>query len=209
MSSDEIMKNGTFKIRKCVRLPLQDYKEAYLYTFYGCEEEEHIVIVFNKDVLQEKRPVVRIHSECLTGDVFASQRCDCHYQLHSAISFFKENSGILIYLKQEGRGVGLYNKIDAYALQDDGLDTFEANKKLNVPEDARSYECAAYMLKALGVNKIDLLTNNNEKIDCLLDCGIDVLRVPSPIVVNENNLDYIQAKVKRFNLEVDVKYDIT
>src|SRR5918998_6622153 len=119
-------------------------------------------------------PLVRPHSECLTGDVFGSQRCDCGAQLREAVERIADAGGYLLYLRQEGRGIGLYNKLDAYALQDAGLDTYEANVALGFGEDERDYGVAAEMLFALGVRRIDLLTNNPDKVAQLREAGVRV-----------------------------------
>src|SRR6478672_13652273 len=119
-------------------------------------------------------PLVRLHSECLTGDVFGSARCDCGPQLREAVERIAATGGILLYLRQEGRDIGLYNKLDAYALQDGGLDTYQANTALGLPEDARDYTAAAQMLTALGITELDLLTNNPDKVRQLRERGITV-----------------------------------
>src|ERR671918_1531491 len=119
-------------------------------------------------------PLVRPHSECLTGDVFGSERCDCGPQLREAVERIAKSGGFLLYLRQEGRGIGLYNKLDAYALQDAGLDTYEANLALGLPEDARDYTAAAQMLTALGITGLNLLTNNPDKARQLRDLGLSV-----------------------------------
>lgn len=139
---------------------------------------------------------VRIHSECLTGDVFGSLRCDCGAQLEEAIGLMAEKGGIIIYLRQEGRGIGLYNKLDAYALQiEKGQDTFEANLHLGFPADARDYKIAAAMLQDLGVKSVCLLTNNAEKAQALAKAGINVASVqPTGAHVTKENADYLEAK---------------
>src|SRR6478736_2972630 len=119
-------------------------------------------------------PLVRLHSECLTGDVFGSQRCDCGPQLREAVERIAAEGGFLLYLRQEGRGIGLYSKLDAYALQDGGLDTYEANRALGRGEDERDYTVAAQMLDALGVERIRLLSNNPDKAAQLDELGIHV-----------------------------------
>src|SRR5688572_6954685 len=121
-------------------------------------------------------PLVRPHSECLTGDVFGSQRCDCGPQLREAVERISDAGGYLLYLRQEGRGIGLYNKIDAYALQDTGLDTYEANLALGFGKDERTYTAAAQMLLALGVGELELLSNNPDKAEQLQAGGVRVSR---------------------------------
>lgn len=140
-------------------------------------------------------PLVRPHSECLTGDVFGSERCDCGPQLREAVERIAEQGGFLLYLRQEGRGIGLYAKLDAYALQDAGLDTYEANVALGHGEDERDYTVAAQMLRAVGVDGIRLLSNNPDKAVQLEALGIRVTeRVPTGVHLSESNSRYLQAK---------------
>ncbi len=140
-------------------------------------------------------PLVRPHSECLTGDVFGSERCDCGPQLREAVERIAAEGGFLLYLRQEGRGIGLYAKLDAYALQDAGLDTYEANIALGRGEDERDYTVAAQMLKAVGVDGIRLLSNNPDKAVQLEELGIRVTeRVPTEVHLSESNSRYLQAK---------------
>ncbi|SCL34693.1 GTP cyclohydrolase II [Micromonospora nigra] len=150
-------------------------------------------------------PLVRPHSECLTGDVFGSQRCDCGPQLREAVERIAETGGYLLYLRQEGRGIGLYAKLDAYALQDAGLDTFEANLALGHAEDERDYTVAAQMLAALGVEKIAVLSNNPEKTVQLGRLGLTVTeQVPTGIFLSPANADYLAAKASRAARAVDL-----
>jgi GTP cyclohydrolase II len=140
-------------------------------------------------------PLVRPHSECLTGDVFGSQRCDCGPQLREAVERIADSGGFLLYLRQEGRGIGLYAKLDAYALQDAGLDTYEANLALGHGEDERCYLVAAQMLQALGVSRISLLSNNPDKARQLTRFGINVAaQVPTGVHLSEANARYLAAK---------------
>lgn len=143
--------------------------------------------------------LVRVHSECLTGDVFASTRCDCGPQLHAALNAIVEKGwGTLLYLRQEGRGIGLHAKIQAYHLQDAGADTLDANLMLGHPADARDYAIAAEMLEALSVSEVNLLTNNPEKVAQLEQHGIKVVkRTPLIVGVNTNNRDYLATKGER------------
>lgn len=143
--------------------------------------------------------LVRVHSECLTGDVFASTRCDCGPQLHAALNAIVEKGwGALLYLRQEGRGIGLHAKIQAYHLQDAGADTLDANLMLGHPADARDYAIAAEMLEALSVSDVNLLTNNPEKVAQLEQHGIKVVkRTPLIVGVNTNNRDYLATKGER------------
>jgi GTP cyclohydrolase II len=147
-------------------------------------------------ISKSKTPLVRIHSECITGDVFSSDRCDCGEQLQESLFKIKKEGGILIYLRQEGRGIGFYNKIDAYKLQDKGYNTYEANQHLNLPLDSRDYTCAAQILKALGVYKIRLLTNNPDKIQQLENNGIQVCnKISTGVFLTNKNKRYLEAKV--------------
>jgi 3,4-dihydroxy 2-butanone 4-phosphate synthase/GTP cyclohydrolase II len=140
---------------------------------------------------------VRIHSECLTGEVFGSQLCDCGEQLHTALSVINKESGILIYLRQEGRGIGLLNKLKAYHLQEQGYDTVSANEQLGLPADAREYTIAAKILQSLNISSIRLLTNNPKKIQKLQEQGIHVERVPLEIKPNNYNKEYLKTKKEK------------
>jgi len=144
-------------------------------------------------------PLTRLHSECLTGDVFGSTRCDCGEQLNNALKAIAENKhGVLLYLRQEGRGIGLGNKIKSYALQDQGLDTVDANVKLGFPPDARQYDTAGEMLRDAGVNGVKLMTNNPAKIEALNSFGINVVeRIPLVTTVNTTNAEYLRTKADR------------
>jgi len=186
--------------RARVRVPLRfgdGYSvDAELVTFHGLTDgQEHVAVVLG-DPAPGQVPLVRLHSECLTGDVFGSARCDCGPQLREAVERIAERGGVLLYLRQEGRGIGLYNKLDAYALQDQGLDTYEANAALGLPEDDRDYTAAAQMLRALGIDELDLLSNNPDKAGQLRDLGITVHdRVPTGVFTTAHNVRYLRAKV--------------
>ncbi|CAM5738803.1 Riboflavin biosynthesis protein RibBA OS=Streptomyces alboniger OX=132473 GN=ribBA PE=3 SV=1 [Streptomyces alboniger] len=186
--------------RSRVRVPLRFHDgygvDAELVTFHGLVDgQEHVAVVLG-DPAPGTAPLVRLHSECLTGDVFGSARCDCGPQLREAVERIADRGGVLLYLRQEGRGIGLYNKLDAYALQDQGLDTYAANTALGLPEDARDYTAAAQMLGALGITSLDLLSNNPDKADQLRDLGIDVHdRVPTGVFTTAHNVRYLRAKV--------------
>jgi GTP cyclohydrolase II len=150
-------------------------------------------------------PLVRPHSECLTGDVFGSERCDCGRQLREAIERIADVGGYLLYLRQEGRGIGLYAKLEAYRLQDAGLDTYEANLALGHREDERSYLAAAQMLAALGVTEIALLSNNPDKAMQLRRFGVNVsVRVPTGVHLSEANARYLVTKAARGDHTLDV-----
>ena len=143
-------------------------------------------------------PLVRPHSECLTGDVFGSLRCDCGSQLREAVERLTVAGGLLLYLRQEGRGIGLYAKLEAYALQDNGLDTYEANLALGHDEDERDYTAAAQMLTVLGVDRIALLSNNPDKEEQLAKLGVTITeRVPTAVHLSAANAEYLAAKVRR------------
>ncbi|AZM51954.1 GTP cyclohydrolase [Streptomyces sp. WAC 01529] len=169
---------------------------ARMMTFSGLlDDREHLALVFGDE--HEPVPTVRVHSECLTGDVFGSGRCDCGPQLQEALALLAEQGGILLYLRQEGRGIGLYNKLDAYLLQDEGLDTFQANRELSFEADLRDYRVAAQMLKALDVTSIQLLTNNPDKGVQLAACGITVKELRhTGVFLHNSNRRYIEAKVR-------------
>ncbi len=160
--------------------------------------KDHIALV--RGEVDGRRDVpVRLHSECLTGDVLGSLRCDCRDQLEAALeSLGKQEHGILLYLRQEGRGIGLANKIRAYALQDEGLDTVEANHALGYADDERDYGVAAGMLRALGVSSIHLMSNNPKKLEGLRAAGIDVAnRIPHQMPVRRHNRHYLQTKARK------------
>jgi len=149
--------------------------------------------------------LVRVHSECLTGDVFSSQRCDCGPQLHAALNAIVNRGwGVLLYLRQEGRGIGLHAKIQAYRLQDEGADTLDANLMLGHPADARNYAIAADMLRDLNVTSVELMTNNPEKIHQLQQHGIQVVQ-QTPLIVgmNQYNKEYIETKIERMGHTIE------
>lgn len=159
---------------------------------------EHVAMVVGAVEGVEGVPV-RIHSECLTSEVFGSLKCDCRAQLDGALDFIVGNGiGVLVYLRQEGRGIGLGNKIRAYALQAKGLDTYEANRELGFPDDLRRYDIAAEMIRLLGVRSVELITNNPLKIAGLVEEGIPVRsRIPSRTAHNPHNVDYLRTKRER------------
>ena len=162
------------------------------------DPKEHVAVV-RGNVRGRADVPVRLHSECLTGDVLGSCRCDCRDQLEAALSYIgRQERGIVLYLRQEGRGIGLINKIRAYALQDGGLDTVEANHALGFPDDARDYTAAAEMLKALGVKSIQLLSNNPRKLQGLRDNGIAITRrLPLVERPNRHNRRYLETKARK------------
>jgi len=138
---------------------------------------------------------VRIHSECMTGDVFGSTRCDCGEQLHTSLEYLHQNSGLLLYLRQEGRGIGLVNKLKAYKLQEEGMDTIEANHALGFEADQRSFDVAVQILRSLGISSINLLTNNPEKMGIFEGSGITLsARIPLQIKARPENQGYLNTK---------------
>jgi GTP cyclohydrolase II len=197
----------TAQVRTRVRVPLR-FADGYetvadVFTFHGLvDRQEHLLLglgdwgrAVERGAAGGEAPLVRPHSECLTGDVFGSQRCDCGPQLREAVERISEAGGFLLYLRQEGRGIGLYAKLDAYALQDEGLDTYEANLALGRGEDERDYRAAAQMLRAVGATRIRLLSNNPDKARQLGALGIDVTEhVPTGVHVSAANVRYLAAK---------------
>ncbi len=203
-------------IRTQVSVPLQ-FADRYataarLFSFNGLVDgQEHLAFglgdraagVTSAD--SDAVPLVRPHSECLTGDVFGSQRCDCGAQLREAVQRIADSGGYLLYLRQEGRGIGLYAKLEAYALQDGGLDTYEANLALGHREDERSYLVAAQMLRALGVTRVALLSNNPDKARQLREFGVTVTaRVPTGVHLSAANARYLATKARRGAHALDV-----
>ena len=195
-------------VRRQVGLPLRlgDTHEvpARISSFDGLSDgREHVALALgdrSRGPLAEAAdvPLVRLHSECLTGDVLGSERCDCGPQLREAVLRISDVGGYLLYLRQEGRGIGLYNKIDAYALQDVGLDTYEANQALGFDADERTYAVAAEMLLALGVDRVELLTNNPDKAAQLRAAGVRVDRcLPTGLHLSPVNGPYLAAKACR------------
>jgi 3,4-dihydroxy 2-butanone 4-phosphate synthase/GTP cyclohydrolase II len=152
------------------------------------------VVLFSK-TKKEETPIVRVHSECMTGDVFGSARCDCGEQLDYSLDYVNKHGGIVIYLRQEGRGIGLVNKMKAYNLQDTGLNTYQANISLGFHQDERKFNIAKLILDDLGIQKIKLLTNNPDKIKQLEEAGIVITeRIPIEIKAHSLNKDYLQTK---------------
>src|SRR3990167_3856002 len=163
---------------------------------------EHVALVMGE---VQGSALVRVHSECMTGDVFGSLRCDCGPQLHFALDEIgKQGSGVVLYLRQEGRGIGLINKLKAYALQDEGLDTVEANLRLGFAADLRRFDVAAHMLNVLGVSQVRLMTNNPRKVSTLQDAGVNVVeRVPVRIEPQSENEHYLATKAIKMGLHID------
>lgn len=196
------------QVRNRVTIPVgkkQTY-EAEFVSFHGLgDEREHVALIFGAADRSSETPLVRLHSECLTGDIFNSARCDCGSQLDEAIETIAARGGIILYLRQEGRGIGLYNKLDAYRLQDEGLDTYAANQALGFDDDLRDFGIAAEMLHALGIEKIDLLTNNPHKVDSIRAQGIEVRsRESTGVYYNRHNGHYLRAKADKANHVIDL-----
>jgi GTP cyclohydrolase II len=186
-----------------LRFPDGFQATAQVLTFHGLADgKEHLTLALGNweqalDDLASNGagPLVRLHSECMTGDVFGSQRCDCGPQLREAVEQIAGVGGFLLYLRQEGRGIGLYSKLEAYALQDAGLDTYEANVALGHGEDERDYTAAAQMLGAVGATTVRLLTNNPDKARQLSGLGIDIAeQVPTGVHLSPANHRYLAAK---------------
>jgi GTP cyclohydrolase II len=187
-------------VRTTAQLPihLADGREALstIYSFHGLSDgKEHFALRFGTP--DADAPLVRLHSECMTGDVFGSARCDCGPQLQESLLRLHEEGGYLLYMRQEGRGIGLYAKLDAYRLQEQGHDTYAANRALGHGDDERDYTAAAEMLKALDVSRITLITNNPDKRKQLEALGIEVPAVrPTGVFQGRHNLRYLEAKVR-------------
>jgi GTP cyclohydrolase II len=204
------------RVRTRVRVPLR-FPDGYsttaeVFTFTGLVDgREHLALGLGDWRAAVRRAdtgpgvLVRPHSECLTGDVFGSQRCDCGPQLREAVERIAATGGVLLYLRQEGRGIGLYAKLDAYALQDTGLDTYAANVALGHGEDERDYTAAAQMLHALGVARIRLLSNNPDKALQLDALGVEVTdRIPTAVHLSAANARYLAAKVSHTHHTLDL-----
>lgn len=167
--------------------------EAIVFRMEG-EDREHVALVHG-DLAGKERVACRIHSECLTGEAFGSLKCDCGAQLAGAMREIAKKDGLIIYLRQEGRGIGLANKIRAYALQEKGADTVDANRLLGLPDDARTYEAAAAIIRHLGIRSVELITNNPTKIEALEKNDIEVAgRIPSLVPVSDEAREYLEVK---------------
>ena len=207
------------------KLPTR-HGEFDIHVFENDEGQEHVMLTVglpvvdqtintmathgSDDTLSKKpTPLVRIHSECLTGDAFSSLKCDCGPQLNTAMQSIQEaGCGAILYLRQEGRGIGLTNKIRAYALQDQGHDTLDANLMLGLPADARIYDMCGPMLAHIGVDAVRLITNNPDKVAYLTEHGIDVVeRVPLLVGVNDMNAEYLATKRDRMGHMLDKDFN--
>ena len=193
------------KVEKVKKVMMKIQAEALIPTPWGnfnmiafaADESEwmpHLALVHEECDIT-KPVLTRIHSECITGDLFGSRRCDCGEQLDKSLQMAAEKGGLVLYLRQEGRGIGIINKLKAYNLQDLGLNTVDANLHLGLEVDARQYDIAIEMLQTLGVNRIHLLTNNPEKVEALEDSSIEVVsRVPLIIEPQKENFNYLKTK---------------
>ncbi|RNM14830.1 GTP cyclohydrolase II [Nocardioides pocheonensis] len=199
------MPAATVRTQVLVPLRLADgcTTTARVFTFDGLVDgREHLALGLGDCAAavadRHDPPLVRLHSECLTGDVLGSERCDCGPQLAEAVGRISRTGGFLLYLRQEGRGIGLYAKLEAYALQDTGLDTYEANLALGYAADGRDYTVAAQMLRALGLDRVAVLTNNPDKVAQLDRLGIEIAeRVPTGLHLTATNAPYLAAKAAR------------
>lgn len=177
-------------------LPTEEYGTFRLLGFESSDKSEGVIVLVRGDLRAEEAPLVRIHSQCLTGDVFGSGRCDCGAQLHLALEkIANRGTGVLIYQLQEGRGIGLMNKLLAYELQDSGHDTVEANRHLGFEADHRNYDLCADVLRSIGVSAVRLMSNNPQKIEALEGAGIRVVeRVPIEIPPSDSTKNYLKTK---------------
>jgi len=200
---------GAFvRIEAIADLPTR-FGDFHIVAFSNSLDDKEHVAIFKGDILNAENVPVRLHSECLTGDVMGSYRCDCRDQLEHALKKVnKMGTGIVLYLRQEGRGIGLTNKIRAYSLQDQGLDTVEANVALGFRDDERDYKIAAEMLKALKVNSVRLMTNNPKKIEQLKLHGITINeRLPHILPTNKHNRAYLKTKVAKSGHMIDFHWE--
>jgi GTP cyclohydrolase II len=197
MRKEKTMKNINLDRLVCTRIPTEEGSFQLCLFDNDQDHKEHMALVYGD--VRGKDVLVRVHSECFTGDVLGSQRCDCGPQLHYAMdAIANEGRGIVLYLRQEGRGIGLAEKLRAYNLQDKGLDTVDANLELGHQADEREYDIAVAMLKNLGVESVRLLTNNPAKIEALTDLGMLVKeRVSIMIQPNDENIHYLSTKAER------------
>ena len=194
------MSDLTVERKATARVPTAEGKFQLCLYHNSHDAKEHLALVLG-DVSGKSEVLVRVHSECLTGDVLGSRRCDCGEQLHRAMrQIARQGAGVIVYLRQEGRGIGLLDKLRAYNLQDEGLDTVEANLALGHQADERDYSAAARILDDLGVRSVRLMTNNPAKIEGLRALGVRVVdRVPVEPTVHAENAEYLYTKAQRMN----------
>lgn len=201
---DAYTQSGALRIVTRARLPVSACDRAEIVAFRSpADTREHVALVIGEQ-RGDRAPLVRLHSECLTGDIFGSLKCDCGPQLDAALHAMADHArneggwGVLLYMRQEGRGIGLVNKLRAYRLQDEGFDTVEANQRLGLPDEARDFSTAARMLELLGATQIRLMTNNPAKVEALEQAGIGVCeRVPHQLPDNPHNARYLATKRDR------------
>jgi GTP cyclohydrolase II len=203
---------GVGKDKVCVRIEAiaelpSRFGDFHIVAFWNNRDEKEHVAIIKGEVLGADDVPVRLHSECLTGDVVGSLRCDCRDQLEAALKMIGQmDKGIVLYLRQEGRGIGLINKIRAYSLQDQGLDTVQANLALGFRDDERDYAIAAHMLMSLKVNSIKLITNNPKKIEQLTQYGINISdRIPHIMEPNDHNRFYLETKAAKSGHMIDFR----
>jgi len=201
---DAYTASGNLRLVTRANLPVSACEDAQIVAFRSPDDtREHVALIIGEQS-GDRAPLVRLHSECLTGDILGSLKCDCGPQLNSALHAMAEHArkdggwGVLLYLRQEGRGIGLVNKLRAYRLQDQGFDTVDANQRLGLPDEARDFPVAARMLELLGAGAIQLMTNNPAKVDALQAAGINVTkRVPHQLPENPHNARYLATKRDR------------
>lgn len=174
---------------------------------YSCKEDDYVptIVLLNPNTRLDEPVYVRIHSECITGDLFSSSKCECGEQLHKSLEIIGEKGGVLIYLRQEGRGIGIINKLHAYQEQEKGLDTIEANRVLGFDIDQRRYDVAINLLKELGINNIKLLTNNPDKYNALKNANFEnVERISLEIQPTSENEKYLRTKKEMLGHKLDL-----
>jgi GTP cyclohydrolase II len=201
---------GVGKDKVCVRIEAiaelpSRFGDFHIVAFWNNRDEKEHVAIIKGEILGAENVPVRLHSECLTGDVIGSLRCDCRDQLEAALRMIGQmENGIVLYMRQEGRGIGLINKIRAYSLQDQGLDTVQANLALGFRDDERDYAIAAHMLESLKVKSIQLITNNPKKMEQLTEYGIHISgRIPHIMPTNEYNRFYLETKAAKSGHLID------
>lgn len=207
--SNSVQTPSSFSLESFVNFPTKfgDFHIAQFRNFWS-QDELTVIVKGEFSQANDEKVMVRMHSECLTGDVFQSLRCDCGDQLNFALSEIeKKGKGLIFYLRQEGRGIGLSNKLKAYALQDQGHDTVEANLILGLPADARVYDQVKDVFDFFHVDKVELMTNNPKKIDALRKLGLEVTRYPVQSRVRKQNFNYLSTKVEKMGHDINLKND--
>lgn len=198
----------TATVRNSVPIPIKERVAKFVSFKSLVDKEEHVALDFRKEGALPDVIDVRIHSECLTGDIFGSGRCDCGEQLDESVRGLSNSGGVLLYMRQEGRGIGLYAKLDAYELQLQGHDTYTANQMLGLGDDLRDYRAAAQMLLAMGISKINLITNNPLKVAGISKWGIEVVKaIPTGVFLKRENASYLKAKVEKTGHSINLDLD--